>query len=421
MTLQYVNKPIKFTLVCILAFTAIVSVGQLVYKSYLNNGFDNERWGLDYYQFWLGGKYVLAGVNPYVELYRQRYDEHPDNIFHAFQNQPKQIHKVPIVPASAPILLLMAPLSLLPWVSATLIWFLANIALGILFVWIFLRHFDRNALSLDGLLLMFLFFSLIGTRQVFELGQTSLIVAALMWLSFLTVTRNEMLSGFFLGIAFSKFTIALPMLLYFAYKRKIKVIFYCCLTQILGLLILCIVTKSSPVSTIAGYLDSTLVILHQTESYAIHLASMPWGSVPMALMWVITAVTFIVTFWFCFRKGTPQHENLSSLTLISIFSFWSLLVLYHGRQDMVISLPFIALVCFGTVNRESSVKPFLFIPYKESIFIWVVSSIIFSIWILPLYFVTGLDFYRSLFTATMLGAFIICLRLFISIRANDES
>ena len=107
-------------------------------------------------------------------------------------------------------------------------------ALGVFFVWIILKCIGKKLLSLDGLLLMSLFFSLISTRQVFELGQTSLIVAVFMWLSFLVLSRNEIFSGILLGIAFSKFTLALPMIFYFVYKKKIWALLFCCLTQVVG-------------------------------------------------------------------------------------------------------------------------------------------------------------------------------------------
>ena len=66
------EKLLKIVIICILASTAIISVGQLAMKSYTNNHFDNERWGLDLYQFWYGGKFLLQGKNPYNELYQQR-------------------------------------------------------------------------------------------------------------------------------------------------------------------------------------------------------------------------------------------------------------------------------------------------------------------------------------------------------------
>ena len=212
----------------------------------------------------------------------------------------------------------MAPLSLLPWVSATLVWLLVNMALGVFFVWIILKCIGKNLFSLDGLLLMSLFFSLICTRQVFELGQTSLIVAVFMWLSFMVLSRSEISSGILLGIAFSKFTLALPMVFYFAYKKKIWALLFCCLTQVVGLLVLCIITQTNPAITVKAYLAGSRLVLNQTQSFAVHLSSLQWGSISSVLMWIITTATLVASLWSRVRRSSVHSEELTALTLISI-------------------------------------------------------------------------------------------------------
>ena len=341
---------------------AILSIGQLIFKTYTNNHFDNERWGLDLYQFWSGSKFLLEGKNPYYELFMQRTLEYQHDTDYHQQGPHNQAmdrsRKVHLVPASAPVFLLLAPLSFLPWVSATLAWLLVNMALGVFFVWIILKCIGKKVSSLDGLLLLSLFFCLISTRQVFELGQTSLIVAVFMWLSFMVLSRSQILSGILLGIAFSKFTLALPMVFYFAYKKKIWALLFCCITQMVGLLILCVATQTNPAITVKDYLAGSRLVLNQTKSFAVHLSALPWGSISSILGWIITAATIAFPCWFRFRSfsvpSDAYSEKFIALILLSIFSFWSLLVLYHGWQDMVITLPFIALVLFGLNVHDSS-------------------------------------------------------------------
>ena len=418
------EKLLKIVIICILASTAIISVGQLVMKSYTNNHFDNERWGLDLYQFWYGGKFLLQGKNPYIELYQRRpleYSKDVGNYPQASQNQAKEKRwKVHIVPASAPVFLLMAPLSLLPWVSATLAWLLVNMVLGVFFVWIILKCIGKKLLSLDGFLLMSLFFNLISTRQVFELGQTSLIVAVFMWLSFLVLSRNEIFSGILLGIAFSKFTLALPMIFYFVYKKKIWALLFCCLTQVVGVLVLCIITQTNPVITVKAYLAGSRLVLNQTQSFAVHLSSLQWGSISSALMWIITTATIVASLWSRARHSSVHSEELTALTLISIYSFWSLLVLYHGRQDMVIALPFIALVLFGLNAHNSSGEHSVSITGGERLLISAMCAMIMSVWIFPVYLLTGLDFYRSLYAICTIAAFATSLRLLFSIHKQTS-
>jgi hypothetical protein len=399
---------------------AILSIGQLIFKSYTNNHFDNERWGLDFNQFWSGGKFLLQVKNPYNELFMQGPLEYPPGAEYHQQGQHNQVmgrsRKIHLVPASAPVFLLLAPLSFLPWVSATLVLLLVNMALGVVFVWIILRCIGKNLFSLDGLLLLSLFFSLISTRQVFELGQTSLIVAFFMWLSFMVLSRSEILSGILLGIAFSKFTLALPMVFYFAYKKKIWALLFCCITQVVGLLILCIATQTNPAITVKAYLAGSRLVLNQTQSFAVHLSSLQWGSISSVLMWIITAATIVASLWSRARRSSMHSEELTALTLISIYSFWSLLVLYHGRQDMVITLPFIALVLFCFNAHDSSGEHSVSITGGERLLIYVMCALIFSVWIFPVYLITGLDFYRSLYGVSTLAAFAISLRLLFSIQ-----
>jgi hypothetical protein len=418
------EKLLKIVIICILASTAIISVGQLIFKSYTNNHFDNERWGLDLYQFWYEGKFLLQGKNPYIELYQRRpleYSKDASNYPQASQNQAKEKRwKVHIVPASAPIFLLMAPFSLLPWVSATLVWLLVNMALGVFFVWIILKCIRKKISSLDGLLLLSLFFSLISTRQVFELGQTSLIVAVFMWLSYMVLSRSQILSGILLGIAFSKFTLALPMVFYFAYKKKIWALLFCCITQVVGLLILCVATQTDPAITVKAYLAGSRLVLNQTQSFAVHLSSLQWGSVSSVLMWIITIATLVASLWSRARHNSVRSEELTALTLISIYSFWSLLVLYHGRQDMVITLPFIALVLFGLNAHDSSGEHRVSIIGGERLLIYAMCALIFSVWIFPVYLLTGFDFYRSLYGVCTIAAFAISLRLLVSIHKQPS-
>jgi len=422
MNLHY-KRLFKIVIICILASMAILSIGQLIFKSYTNNHFDNERWGQDLHQFWYGGHLLMQGKNPYIVLYNQKpLGYSPNSGYHpqAAQNPAKERWKVRIIPASAPIFLLMAPLSLLPWACATIVWLLVNMALGVFFVWIILRCIGKNLFSLDGLLLTSLFFSLICTRQVFELGQTSLIVAVFMWLSFMVLSKSQILSGILLGIAFSKFTLALPMVFYFAYKKKIWALLFCCITQVVGLLILCVATQTNPAITVKAYLAGSRLVLNQTKSFAVHLSALPWGSISSILGWIITAATIAFPCWFRFRSSSVRSDAYSekfiALILISIFSFWSLLVLYHGRQDMVIILPFIALVLFGLNAHDSSGERRVSIIGGERLLIYAMCALVFSVWIFPVYLLIGFDFYRSLYGACTIAAFAISLRLLFSIQ-----
>jgi hypothetical protein len=409
------GKLCKIAVVCLLSASAIVSVAHLVARSFQDNRFDNARWGLDFYQFWYGGRMLQQGKNPYMRRslrlpLEDNWDYHP----RAAQDPAHQEKwRVKLVPVSAPMLLMMAPLSFLPWVKANLTWFLLNIAFAALFVRIILWCAGKKLSSLDGLLLCALFFSLICTRQVFELGQTSLVAAAFMWLSFAAVSRSQTLSGILLGIAVSKFSVVLPMVFYFACKRKIKVLLWCFLTQAAGLMVLCALTETSPLELARHYLRISSMALDTTRAYAVHTGALPWGAFSSILDGVVTTVTLLAALWALLRDVPAHLEKDAALSLTSLFSFWSLLVLYHGRHDMVIVLPFLAIPLFLYSARDSaSGAHYFFMSESERLPVYAAFALILIVWIFPVYRVTGQALYRSLYTGCTLAAFAVCLRFF---------
>ena len=138
-------------------------------------------------------------------------------------------------------------------------------------------------------------------------------------------------------------------------------------------------------------------------------------------MWIITTATIVASLWSRARHSSVHSEELTALTLISIYSFWSLLVLYHGRQDMVIALPFIALVLFGlNAHAVSSGEHIVSITGGERLLISAMCAMIMSVWIFPVYLLTGLDFYRSLYTICTIAAFATSLRLLFSIHKQTS-
>jgi hypothetical protein len=410
------DRLIKTAIVCVFSFSAVISVGNVVARSYSNGRFDNSRWGKDLYQFWHGGRLFLRGVNPYMGMknYPPPTDtpeasEYPRA---ARGLTPPESWHVRIVSAAPPLFLLMLPLSVLPWVPAGLAWFLLNVGFAALFVRLVLKCAGRTLFSLDGWLLASLFFSLICTRQVFELGQNSLAVAALMYLSLAAVVRSQALSGILLGIAFSKFSVALPMVFYFAYKKKVRPLLWCGLTQVLGLLVICVFAP-------ADWMDlarRTLWIARLAFNFqprAFPHGMMPWDAVSFAVQWTATAATMLVAFQACRRRFPERLEKPAALTLLSVFSLWSLLALFHNRHDMVIALPFLAISFLLYDARDpGSGNHYFSLAERERLPIQAACALILFVWIFPVYAVTGMDLYRRLYQGCTVAAFAISLRFF---------
>lgn len=398
----------------VFSLSAVISVGNVVARSYRDGHFDNARWGKDLYQFWHGGRLFLQGINPYMGMKKYpppldtpEAEEYPRAARGLVQTE---IWRVFMVPAAPPLFLLMLPLSLLPWVPAGLAWFLLNVVFAALLVHIALKCAGKSAFSIEGLLLASLFFSLISTRQVFELGQNSLAVAALMYLSLAAAPRSRTLAGILLGAALSKFSIALPMVFYFAYRKWVRALIWCGLVQIVGFLVIGALAETDWSALVVQHRWIPGVVLKARPPRP-HAGVMPWGAVSSVIQWTVTAATLLAVFRVCRRKFPERLEGPAALALLSLFSLWSLLVLFHNRHDMVIVLPFLAIAFLLYDSRDPATGKYCFsINARERLPVQTACLLILLVWVFPVYIVTGLGFYRLLYAGCTLAAFAVSLR-----------
>ncbi len=118
------------------------------------------------------------------------------------------------------------PISLVPWKTARLIWWLECIAgLIVLMFFIYLKT-NSWELIIFGLGTSATFFAL-------SLGQPLLIAIAFITLSILFYQKNPLLAGALLGIAMIKFSVVMPFGIWFLAKKQFKVVAACSITTIL--------------------------------------------------------------------------------------------------------------------------------------------------------------------------------------------
>lgn len=417
---------LQVILAALACVTALASVGRIYAKSFFDNRFDNPRWGLDFYQFWYGGHFFWQGQEPYTSI---QHSEQPDlkepdapTYFidgHSRGDDPKLHRRWPvrIVPGAAPLFLLMAPLSLFSWVNAAVVWSIINVALGFILVWLLLKLSGSRLASVEGTLLLGMFFSTIAFRQTLELGQTSLIVTASMFAALLLGSRHPIIAGILLAISISKYTVGFPLLIYFMYRRWLRGIASCIVTHLLGILVLATVGRVSPLQVVQAYASSSVLVLQQTTGYSIHLLAMGWGLLAYLLIGVGTAaVGWALVVWH--RRSTPpvRQDGLSALTLLGIGSFWSLLSLYHGRHDMVAAFVFIAVVVLRVGNyRAQTISTYRLTATQEK-FLYIFTTFVFLVWSLPVYALIGNTAYRWAYTACNIGVLAILVLLLFKIQ-----
>lgn len=371
---------------------AVVSLGNVVDRGYVESAFAGPRWGHDFDQWWDGGRLLLQGQNPYATT----------------------------VPSAAPVLLLLTPLAALPRAPASVVWAVANLALAVACVWLMLRLNGGRLLSLAGALCLALFAALIATRQTLELGQISLLIAACVLAALLLLDSRPWSAGILLGVAFSKYTLAFPLLLICLWERRWKPLLAAVLTQIAALLVVAVAARTSPLTIARDYLDLSTRIMAQTQDYSVHLLSLGWGTLGVVATLVFTvALAAVLLAWYRRTASQPdaRHSELTRLTLVGVLTMWGLYALYHGRQDMVFAFLFVVVVAYrpsqvrpplpplappvygGMGRREGGGESLILSPRERALldgFTWLV----FVIWALPLYDALGTPLYRSVYALT---------------------
>ncbi len=414
----------QIVLVCILLMAAIASIGHIWYKNYVDHRFDGKVWGVDFYQFWYGGQFLWQGQEPYSAVMRGEKPRVTAINASSATATPQIGEPLPMkwdisyIPGSAPLFLLLAPLSLIPWVSASILWGAINTLLGFIYVWILLHLNGESLTSLRGVALLAVFLCLLATRQVLELGQTSLIIVTLMFAALLVIEQSPVVSGIFLGIALSKFTLAFPMIVYFLYRQQYKALLICVATQIGGLLAIVLFTHSNlflvaQTNLIMGW---NIVTTQQTAGFATHLFALGWGMVAYIVAIIMTLMAVIgIIVWFRSRPML-RMDDLSGQTLISIASFWGLLLIYHAWHDWVVGMLFVVILALRSKTQKKSHLSSFLLTGQQTIVLYVLTIAVLSVWILPLYTLIGEVNYRSLFAVCTIIVFVLSLGLLFTIQ-----
>lgn len=383
-----------------LGIIATISTGHIWLKSYNDNRFDNSHWGYDLYQFWYAGHFFWQGQDPYTSCLTGEQPDYP-----AYLPLPRgstrsaklpRSGQVPILPGSAPLFLILAPLSLAPWVEATLCWGVINIFLGVIYVWLLLQLTKSKLFSNPGILLVFVLFSMQGTRQVIELGQNSLLISVSMFAAwYLQERQRPVLAGILLGIAISKYTLAFPILLYFLYRRWFKAAGAAFLTQFAGLVIIALVSRTDPRQIIRAYAAMSSLVMQQTQIDSIHLMRLSNGPAAYLVLGSISLAMVLGLFlWYNSRSANLRYDSAAGMALVGIVTLWSFISMYHSRHDMVAGLPLVVLAsqCANTTRPKFSLGPW------QLKLLYLLTAVILVIWVFPVYVLTGNIVYRYLVT-----------------------
>jgi len=186
------------------------------------------------------------------------------------------------------------------------------------------------------------------------MGQTTLIVFALMLGALLTMDLSWLLSGVLLGFALSKYSVALPALLFLLMRRKYRVVAVAAIVQALGLLIIAWLGQESPLSVLGQYGREFSIYAALSEPFCglcIHLANFVQHGSRLAYLVIYAGAAIIVAgLWVWAVRSLPARASgltFGEFHLFSILVLVSLLAVYHHNYDSGPSVVFVGLLVCG--------------------------------------------------------------------------
>jgi hypothetical protein len=311
---------------------------------------------IDFSIYWYAGVFIRQGINPYLGFLQNLRISFPISLVNGIIASagtiiahPRMLRGLPM--NTAPFILFITPFSFLSLKMATIIWTILNIILAVFIPITIVRYFQQKDLVLPKyiyLISVLTFFSLSTTsRGVIAMGQNSLLIFFLMLLALLAADKRKfVLAGILLGLALSKYTVAIPMLVLFLFRKNWRVLFVAVAVQIFGFVLLSLLTRSSPVSSLLYYLS--ILNSHLTESnrnLGINIGDyLPVGVLFPVLSLIFTTIPVGALIYYVKKKATiNKTENpLMEANLFSILLLWILLAVNNLGYDAILTIfPFL--------------------------------------------------------------------------------
>lgn len=310
----------------------------------------------DFHSYWYYGHFVRQGDDPYLAYFSQTTPTVPVQYLDNIRTDTLPIAKPGLAhtPANtAPIVLLLSLFSWVSWESAKTIWMIINLTITLLIPWLVIHLLpDQKTFSFFQIsLIFFSFFILQGTRIANWVGQTTILVFALMLGSLLLARKNRVLAGLMLGVALSKYSLAMAVFLFLCFKREYHLLIISIITQLGATLLISLLGNHSPLLTFNHYFK---MIVHHTFLPGIHIGSLfapesKWALILVALV----SIVFFIQLWLNRTSFWDNHLarngrlTFNEWHIFSSFILWSLLVVYHRAYDTLTVIIFITLMSYG--------------------------------------------------------------------------
>jgi hypothetical protein len=311
----------------------------------------------DFHQFWYAGHFIIQERDPYEAFFAKEPPKLPveyvDGV--TVNRYPVAQANLEITPSNTPAMLLMlTPFSYFSWETAKWLFLMINLVLMLATGWLALRHipFAGVRLSpLDEFFILLVYFDFSATRIAIENGQTTLFVFLLMMVSLISSKRAWYISGIALGLALSKYSLSIPIFLFFIYKREIRILMMAIIVQMIGILGVAEISNGTPARIIV---ENIMLFFRLFDQPGVHLSRWfefisdnPFLSIVPSM--VMTALVFIPIFYWTRRKkpATSRQEEVLDFHVLTILFIWTILVAYHRLYDTLILILFVILIFKG--------------------------------------------------------------------------
>lgn len=324
-----------------LALLALASLARGVQNGL---GLSGTSRSLDLAPYWLGGRLLLSGVNPYRAavdgtLWRQL---------------PADIAAIRpgfgAIPANAPLqMLLMAPLAQMDWSATRAVVVAFNLAAAIA-VPLLAIDLMANRPGRDRILLLaLLFWAQLPTRNVIANGQTSLIVLAGSLLAVRWSAARPYLAGAALAVGLLKYSLTLPLILWFlALGLWIPVLIAGGLHLAAALVMSWLLAETMP--ALLGSFAGMLLEYGGLKAGFDLVGLIRRVGAPPAVGWILSAGVGLATMALLLRMSrlrrdppeSPDWRRASGALLALAMSFSSaLLLVYHRAYDGLVLIVFL--------------------------------------------------------------------------------
>lgn len=302
--------------------------------------------GIDIFTYWAVNLYTWSGSDPFVTFFTGQPLPLPFQHLNGWTTVLDSQYPALFIPLPTALPLLvavLAPLSLVTWPVAKVIFLVVN--LGLMFTipwltWVVVRPTGVRITLWSKWLLALVFYGMLATRNTLSNGQQSILVLWAALLGLLLAERKSPAAvigaGVLLGLAFSKYTLAFPFLLFLLYKRYFKVLLIALGTQLAGGVALAALV---PVSPIVLLRSSLAIFVRSTTAFS----QVDWGigfadflATPWTAALVISNTLLVGLFLVRCVRGRPAGKARFLAThVLAVLVLWSLTIVHHGYYDAV--------------------------------------------------------------------------------------